>query len=83
MVEGFETHPNVDTARTLLRSGGRSATEPEACGESFIDELLDRAVVADDQIRPCIYDAHIFWSRSRDNRMYVFCKKADTDDWVW
>ncbi|MNU26872.1 hypothetical protein D3C71_152530 [compost metagenome] len=83
VVEGFEAHPNVDTARSLLRSGGRSAPEPEACGASFIADLLDRAVVADDRIRPCIYDAHMFWSRSRNNRMCVFCKKADTADLVW
>jgi hypothetical protein len=83
---GCETSPQIASARAYLRRGGRTAPEPETCGKDFIADIHATAAVADDRIRPCILDYSMFWSRSRSNRMCVFCKTAGSGsdtDWEW
>jgi hypothetical protein len=82
VVQGFETNPDITAARDYLRRGGRTSQELETCGKDFIAEIHATAAVADDRIRPCYLDYSIFWSRSRSNRMCVYCK-IDDGDWEW
>jgi hypothetical protein len=82
VAEGLESSPDISSALDYLRRGGRMALEVETCGRDVIAAIHATAAVADDLIRPCHRDYSLFWSRSRSNRMCVYCK-LDDRDWEW